>query len=257
MNQQRKEVTIYTDGAAEPNPGPGGYGVVLISGERRKELQGGFACTTNNRMEILAAIKGLEALKTPCKVRLHSDSQYLVSAMTEGWARRWQANGWKRNRHEKAVNPDLWERLLQLCKTHEVEFIWVKGHAGHHENERCDELAVRATQQSDLPADEGYEGPSEPEHEGRQRPRVTDADPISKITQEGQPCRKCATPVVKRTPRHHQRKAGQSYYYEYYFYCPNCHTLYLIEDARRVYEGQNALNAEEAGSADLKGLYPD
>ena len=93
MHLELNEVAIYTDGAAEPNPGPGGYGVVLISGERRKELQGGFACTTNNRMEMPAAIKGLEALKTPCKVRLHSDSQHLVSAMTEGWARRWQANG--------------------------------------------------------------------------------------------------------------------------------------------------------------------
>lgn len=151
------EVTIYTDGGAEPNPGPGGYGVVLIYGPHRKELHGGFARTTNNRMEILAAIKGLEALKTPCKVRLHSDSQYLVNAMTQGWASRWQANGWKRNRHDKAVNPDLWERLLTLCETHEVQFVWVKGHAGHRENERCDVLAGQALQKGNLPPDEGYE----------------------------------------------------------------------------------------------------
>lgn len=153
-----KQVTIYTDGAAEPNPGPGGYGVVLICGPHRKELRGGFARTTNNRMEILAAIKGLEALKTPCQVRLHSDSRYLVDAMTLGWARRWRANHWKRNRHDKAINPDLWERLLLLCETHEVQFVWVKGHAGHRENERCDQLAVQAAQQADSPPDEGYKG---------------------------------------------------------------------------------------------------
>ena len=157
MDPELKEVTIYTDGAAEPNPGPGGYGVVLICEPHRKELQGGFSLTTNNRMEILAAIKGLEALKAPCKVRLHSDSQYLVKAMTQGWAHRWQANHWKRNRHDKAVNPDLWGRLLTLCETHEVQFIWVKGHAGHRENERCDVLAGQAIHKGNLPPDEGYE----------------------------------------------------------------------------------------------------
>jgi len=171
-----REVTIYTDGAAEPNPGPGGYGVVLLCGPHRKELSGGFARTTNNRMEILAAIKGLEALKTPCKVRLHSDSQYLVNAMTEGWARRWQAKGWKRNRHDKAVNPDLWEQLLKLCDTHEVEFIWVKGHAGHRENERCDELAVQAAQQSSLPVDEGYEKLPQPRAQPQRPPVELDAE---------------------------------------------------------------------------------
>ena len=230
------EVTIYTDGAAEPNPGPGGYGVVLLCGPHRKELSGGFARTTNNRMELFAAIKGLEAIKTPCKVRLHSDSQYLVNAMTEGWARRWQAKGWKRNRHDKAVNPDLWERLLRLCETHDVEFIWVKGHAGQRENERCDELAVQATQQGNLPVDEGYDGTSEPEYEGRQRPPATEAHPPARITQEGQPCRKCSTPVVRRTPHRHRRKTNQCYYYKYYLYCPNYHTLYLIENAKQVYE---------------------
>jgi ribonuclease HI len=117
-----------------------------------------------------------------------------------------------------------------------VEFIWVKGHAGHRENERCDELAVQATQQGNLPVDEGCKGPSEPEHEGRQRPPITEAHPTARITQEGQPCRKCSTPVVKRTPRRHQHKAGQCYYDEYYLYCPNCRTLYVIENAKRVYE---------------------
>ena len=107
-------------------------------------------------MEILAAIVGLEALNQPCSVTLYSDSQYLVNAMEKGWARRWQANGWKRNKKERALNPDLWERLLRLCDSHDVEFRWVRGHSGHRENERCDRLAVQAAHQPGLPADDGY-----------------------------------------------------------------------------------------------------
>jgi ribonuclease HI len=152
-----KNVELYTDGACSYNPGPGGYGVVLIYGAHRKELSAGFRRTTNNRMEILAAIAGLEALKEPCCITLYSDSQYLVDSIEKGWAVRWQANGWKRNRKEKAVNPDLWERLLALCKIHKVQFEWVRGHAGHKENERCDRLATAAAQGSDLAVDEGYE----------------------------------------------------------------------------------------------------
>lgn len=157
MTSDRKQVTIYTDGACEPNPGPGGYGVLLIYGSHRKEAFGGFRRTTNNRMEIMAAIRGLELLNQPCRVTLHSDSEYLVNAMNAGWARRWQANGWKRNRKDYAANPDLWARLLTLCTTHEVEFRWVKGHAGQPENERCDQLSVLALRQPDLPDDDGYE----------------------------------------------------------------------------------------------------
>jgi ribonuclease HI len=152
-----KNVKLYTDGACSHNPGPGGYGVVLIYDSHRKELSEGFRLTTNNRMEILAAIAGLEALKEPCHVTLYSDSQYLVNAIEKGWALRWQANGWMRNKKEKAINPDLWERLLELCKTHKVQFEWVRGHAGHPENERCDELATTAARGSHLPADTGYE----------------------------------------------------------------------------------------------------
>jgi ribonuclease HI len=150
-------VEIFTDGACRRNPGPGGYGVVLLYESRRRELSGGFRLTTNNRMEILAAIAGLEALKEPCRVRLYSDSQYLVNAIEKGWAARWRAAGWKRNSREKAVNPDLWERLLELCRVHRVEFLWVRGHAGHPENERCDRLATAAADAPDLGVDEGYE----------------------------------------------------------------------------------------------------
>lgn len=137
-------VQIYTDGACSGNPGPGGYGTILRYGNREKELSEGFESTTNNRMELLAAIRGLEALKKPCRVTLYSDSQYLVNGIQKGWAKKWRANGWKRNAKEPALNADLWARLLELIELHDIELIWVKGHAGHPENERCDKLAVAA-----------------------------------------------------------------------------------------------------------------
>jgi ribonuclease HI len=152
-----KRVTLYTDGACSHNPGPGGYGIVLLYESHRKELSGGYRLTTNNRMEILAAIKGLEALKEPCDATLYSDSQYLVNAIEKGWAERWQAAGWMRNKKDKAINPDLWEKLLDLCRGHKVRFEWLRGHAGHDENERCDELATAAARGSNLAVDEGYE----------------------------------------------------------------------------------------------------
>ena len=157
MDDTRKHVTIHTDGGCLGNPGPGGYGVVLRYGRHEKCLSGGFARTTNNRMEIMAAIAGLEALKDPCRVTLHSDSKYVVEAMTLGWVQRWRAKGWKRNKKDKAVNVDLWERLLAACARHEVTFKWVKGHAGHADNEACDRLANAAATRRDLPTDEGYE----------------------------------------------------------------------------------------------------
>lgn len=151
-----KPVEIYTDGACLGNPGPGGYGVVMLCEGHRKELSAGYRLTTNNRMEIMGAIAGLQALKFPCVVTLYSDSQYVVNAITKGWAKKWQSNGWKRNKTEKAVNPDLWEQLLELCQKHDVTFQWVRGHAGNVENERCDVLAVAAAKQPDLLVDEGY-----------------------------------------------------------------------------------------------------
>ena len=149
---------IHTDGACLGNPGPGGYGVVLRYGDARRELSGGYRRTTNNRMELMAVIKALAVLKEPCQVVLHSDSRYVVDAMEKGWAKKWQANGWRRNKRELAVNPDLWEALLELCGQHRVEFRWVRGHSGNAENERCDRLAVAAARQADLPEDAGYRG---------------------------------------------------------------------------------------------------
>ena len=137
-----KTVYLYTDGACSGNPGPGGYGAILKYGKHEKEICGGDENTTNNRMELLGVIKGLEALNEPCHVVLTSDSKYVIDALSLGWAEKWKQNGWMRNKKDAALNPDLWERLLQLTTTHEMEYNWVKGHAGHPENERCDKMAV-------------------------------------------------------------------------------------------------------------------
>ena len=137
-----KKVEIFTDGACSGNPGPGGWGAVLRFGGREKELCGGDDDTTNNRMELIACIEALSALKEPCEVTLTTDSQYVVNGMTKGWASSWQKNGWIKSDKKPAQNPDLWEKLLELSKRHRLTFVWIKGHAGHPENERCDALAV-------------------------------------------------------------------------------------------------------------------
>lgn len=136
-----KLVQIYTDGACSGNPGPGGFGIVLLYGGARKEISGGADLTTNNRMEMMGAIEGLRALKEPCVVKLYSDSKYLVDAINKKWVDKWQENNWMRNKKDKALNVDLWQDLLELLKIHQVEFIWVKGHADNDENNRCDQLA--------------------------------------------------------------------------------------------------------------------
>ena len=137
-----KHVDIYTDGACRGNPGKGGWGAILVYEGREKELSGGEALTTNNRMELLAAIEALSALKEPCEVTLTSDSKYLVDAIEKGWAISWRERGWRRADKSPALNPDLWEKLLNLLETHKVTFVWVKGHVGHPYNERCDKLAT-------------------------------------------------------------------------------------------------------------------
>jgi len=155
-----KHVVIHTDGACLGNPGPGGFGAILRYGDKRREMSGGYRLTTNNRMEMWAAIAALEALRFPCRVTLYSDSQYLVKGLRLGWARRWRANGWMKQDKSPALNADLWERLLDLCEVHEVTMEWVRGHAGDPDNERCDLLSNAAAQGADLPADPGYrEGP--------------------------------------------------------------------------------------------------
>ncbi|MBE6777663.1 MAG: ribonuclease HI [Ruminococcaceae bacterium] len=137
-----KYIELFTDGACSGNPGPGGWGVVLRYNGHEKELSGGEKDTTNNRMELTAAIMGLTALKEPCKVRLVTDSKYVADGITRGWAESWRKNNWRKADKKPALNPDLWEKLLDLIKEHDVTIDWVKGHAGHPENERCDQLAV-------------------------------------------------------------------------------------------------------------------
>jgi ribonuclease HI len=216
MADAKKEIVIYTDGACEPNHGAGGYGVVLLFEKRRKEVSGGFRLTTNNRMEIYTAIKGLELLKEPCKLTIHSDSQYLVSAMMEGWVEKWKKKNWWRTNKERVINIDLWEKLSALCEMHEVAFVWVKGHVGNIENERCDKLSYAALEKKDLPPDEGYEN------------LPPEVEPV-KMTHEGQPCRKCSTPVIKL----------KSKKISHYLFCPSCKASYAIE-----VEGQD--NSQQA-----------
>ena len=146
MKNDLTKVNIYTDGACSGNPGPGGWGAILECGGVTKELSGGAAETTNNRMELTAAIEALSALKRPCQVTLTTDSQYLKNGMDLGWAKKWKKNGWTRGKNQPALNPDLWDKLLQLFEIHQVKIVWVKGHAGHPMNERCDELAVAQRQ---------------------------------------------------------------------------------------------------------------
>ena len=137
-----KTVTIYTDGACSGNPGPGGWGAILRYGPHEKEISGGERSTTNNRMELTAVIRALALLKEPCQVELYSDSKYVIDALEKGWARGWQKRGWVKSDKKPALNPDLWAKALDLAEQHRITYVWVKGHAGHPENERCDQLAV-------------------------------------------------------------------------------------------------------------------
>ena len=154
-----KRILIYTDGACRGNPGPGGWAAILVlpGANFRREIGGGFRKTTNNRMEILAAIEGLEALREPCEAEVYTDSRYLCDAVQKGWVRAWQRRGWRKADNKPALNVDLWRRLLPLLETHRVMFRWLKGHDGQPENERCDALAREAASGRDLPADEAYE----------------------------------------------------------------------------------------------------
>jgi ribonuclease HI len=244
-------LTIYTDGASSGNPGPGGYAAVIISGRQRQEVSGGFRMTTNNRMELYAAIAGLESLQGRQVVKLYSDSQYLVESLNQGWVQAWQAKGWRKTKKEKVPNSDLWKRLLRLLEKHQVVFEWVEGHSGHPLNERANWLAQRSIRSVNLPADEGYEQLAEDGGEfqaglfditgdsenvdAQSTDRAKGAAKTTasrKVTSEGQACRKCGAPVEKRKPTR-KVKPGQSYYYEYYLQCPKCGTIYLVEDARR------------------------
>lgn len=150
------ELEIWADGSCVKNPGPGGYGIIFKYQEHKWEKAGGFRCTTNNRMEITGVLVALESLPAKCKVIVFSDSQYVVNSMTKGWAKRWKSEGWIKKGGKKVPNADLWQKMLNLCAKHKVEFKWVKGHDGSPENERCDQMAQFAARQPNLPEDKGY-----------------------------------------------------------------------------------------------------
>ena len=175
-----KKITIYTDGACSGNPGPGGWGAILRYGSYEKELSGGEALTTNNRMELTAVITALEALKEPCIVELWSDSKYVIDALELGWAKGWQAKGWKKPDKRPALNPDLWERLLELCDRHTLRCHWVKGHADNEYNNRCDALAVAESQKFKAP-----EMGQAAEHDSLQQPGVQGAEALKIYQKEG------------------------------------------------------------------------
>lgn len=154
----RPIIELYTDGGSDPNPGVGGFGFILCQKGRCKEFAEGFRMTTNNRMELMAVIFGLSQIKRKAIVQVFSDSKYVIDGIEKGWARNWKARGWMRNNKEKAINPDLWSQLLELTEKHDVRFHWVKGHNGHPQNERCDQLATWAMKNSKLRDDKGYLG---------------------------------------------------------------------------------------------------
>jgi len=226
MAAEQPNVTLYTDGAAEPNPGPGGYGVVLLFGQHRKELSAGFELTTNNRMELLAVIVGLETLTTPCNVTVYSDAKYVVDSVENGSVGRWRSNNWMRTQSERAKNSDLWQRFLIAYEKHVVKLKWVPGHQGIAENERCDQLAIEAAQCAQRTADSGYQ-----------------PDEVSKVThtEAGEACRKCGTELIKQRPKRKPRKPRQTYYYEWYLYCTCCKSMYMVESAKRQYDSGSSI----------------
>ncbi len=236
------EVNIYTDGGADPNPGKGGFGVVMTYKGYKKEFSQGYQLTTNNRMELMAVIFGLEQLKKTSIVRVFSDSKYVVDGISKGWAEKWKSKNWYRTRTEKAINSDLWARLLELISQHiSVTVKWVKGHDGHKENERCDYLATLALNGTNLIEDIGYKNSVEIINKSESPHESAGVTRKGKILNEGDSCRKCNTPVIKKQTKKRPLKSNQNYFFEYYLFCPNCKTMYMVEAAKRLINDRNDL----------------
>lgn len=234
------EVNLYSDGGAEPNPGKGGFGVIMSYKSVKREFSQGYELTTNNRMELMGVIHGLERLKTKSIVNVFTDSRYVIDGIEKGWAEKWKSKNWYRTRTEKAVNYDLWDRLLTLISVHQkVAFNWIKGHAGHLENERCDELALKALNGDNLQVDTGYQPTQFQGNELNNGDYVQPSVRKVKVTTEGDACRKCGTSVVKKPTKKKVAKPGQTYYYEYILLCPSCKTMYLLEEAKRDITNQD------------------
>lgn len=228
------EINIYSDGGAEPNPGKGGFGVIMTFNEYKKEFYQGYLLTTNNRMELMGVIFALEKLKKTSKVNVYTDSQYVINGIEKGWAKKWKSNNWFRTKTEKAINYDLWDRLLDLISTHEsVTFHWVKGHAGHTENERCDQLADLALNGNNLLNDIGYDPTNKNVSQQNQTGKTGQNQNTGKILKDGDSCRKCNTSVIKKQPKKKTLKPNQEYYFDFYLFCPSCKTMYMVEEAKR------------------------
>lgn len=236
------EIDLYSDGGAEPNPGKGGFGIILSYKGRKKEFSQGYRLTTNNRMELMGVIHGLEQLKTKAVVNVYCDSRYVIDGIIKGWAAKWKSKNWYRTKENLASNHDLWDRLLLLITSQEeVRFNWIKGHFGHPENERCDELANMALNGENLLEDSVYE--EELFNKTGFEYSSTSLVPINypaivtqkerRIKAEGDLCRKCESAVIYKPSKKKQLKPGQTYYFEYYFLCPKCKTVYFIEEAKR------------------------
>jgi ribonuclease HI len=241
--EQIPEIDLYSDGGAEPNPGKGGFGVIMSYKGAKKEFSQGYRLTTNNRMELMGVIYGLERLKTKSIVNVYCDSRYVIDGITKGWAAKWKSNNWYRTKTEKAINYDLWDRLLVLISAQqEVKFNWIRGHYGHPENERCDELAMMALSSEYLIDDTVYEENLFNDTGYEINEFITNPTDISgfhnrkansKVKGDGDPCRKCGTAVIFKPSKKRDLKPGQTYYFEYYFLCPKCKTIYFVEAAKR------------------------
>lgn len=236
------DIQLYSDGGAEPNPGKGGFGVILSYKGVKKEFFKGYEMTTNNRMELMGVIFGLEQLKTKSNVQVFTDSKYVIDGITKGWAEKWKKNGWKRDKNNIAINYDLWDRLLNAISEHIVEFIWVKGHSGHLENERCDALANCGINSNDLLVDVGYESKNVESEQSTLDVTTLYSQNKIKIEKEGDKCRKCKVPVLKKVRSNTKKlKPNQTYYFDYVLLCPSCNTMYLTEDAKREVATENSL----------------
>ena len=215
-------VDIYSDGWANPNPGPGGYGVIMKSGKHQKDFSQGYERTTNNRMELMGAITGFQKLKTRSQVVLHTDSQYTINGLQKWWAQKWKANNWIRTGNKKAQNWDLWKILLEEVEKHDVTFEWIKWHNGHPENEICDELATLAMQKDNLLIDEGYEEKIVQSHPSWTSLNSGSAPANARVPLQGEMetqfeltgtnCKKCDNPLVKKYPKHTKKTLTKQNY---------------------------------------------
>lgn len=230
-NVEIPDIELFTDGGAEPNPGKGGFGIILRYKGREKEFFAGYEFTTNNRMELMAVIYGLERIKTKAKITVYSDSKYVINGIVKGWAKKWRENNWIRKKNAFALNKDLWKRLLEVVEKHEVKFNWVKGHAGHVENERCDYLANLGIHSENKANDEGYLDYLNNLEDYQE----------NNIKNVGDICKKCNVKVIKKHANIPKNNTEETHYYQYYLYCTSCRAIYRTEEAKRKIPDRNTL----------------